>query len=97
MPAEWVKQSLTSYSDVGFAGGYGYLWWIAVNGRHLPFVNLPEGSFSAQGAGGHYVLVVPAMDLVFVHRVNTDIRGNDVNPRQFGELVRLVLGARRGS
>src|SRR5438876_551106 len=30
VPADWVKESTTSYSDTGQAGGYGYLWWVAV-------------------------------------------------------------------
>jgi len=95
IPAAWVRESTTSYSDAGVSGGYGYLWWIAVNGKHLPGVDLPEGSYSARGAGGHYILVVPAYDLVIVHRVNTDISGNAVDGAQFGRLVRLVLAARR--
>ena len=95
VPAQWVKDSVRSHSDAGFNGGYGYLWWVAVNGRHVPFVNLPNGSFSARGHGGHTILVIPAYDLVLVHRVNTDVRGADVNARQFGELVRLVLQARQ--
>ena len=94
VPAAWVKESVQPYSDAGFDGGYGYLWWVAVNGRHLPFVNLPAGSYSARGAGGHHVLVIPAYDTVIVHRVDTDVRHN-VNNRQFGELVRLILEARK--
>ncbi|MBI2770881.1 MAG: serine hydrolase [Burkholderiales bacterium] len=95
VPAAWVRASVQPYSDVGYDGGYGYMWWVAINARHLPFVNLPAGSYSAQGAGGHYILVIPAYDTVIVHRVNTDVRGNDVNKRQFGELVRLILDARK--
>jgi CubicO group peptidase (beta-lactamase class C family) len=95
VPADWVKESTTSYSDAGNAGGYGYLWWIAVNGRHLPGVTLPDGSYSARGAGGHYILVVPAFDLVIVHRVDTDQPGRQVTDEQFGRLVKLVLDARR--
>jgi CubicO group peptidase (beta-lactamase class C family) len=95
VPEAWVRASVTSYSDAGDAGGYGYMWWVAVNGRHLPGVTLPEGSYSARGAGGHYILVVPAYDLVIVHRVNTDIRGQSVSGAEFGQLVKLILGARR--
>jgi CubicO group peptidase (beta-lactamase class C family) len=94
VPAAWVRESVRTYSSAGGSGGYGYMWWTAVGGKHLPGVELPEGSYSAQGAGGHYVLVIPAYDVVIVHRVNTDIRGNQVNARQFGELVRLILDAR---
>lgn len=93
VPAEWVKASVTSYSNAGTSGGYGYLWWIGQSGVHLPGVTLPEGSYSARGAGGHYILNVPALDLVIVHRVNTDIEGRRVESAQFGQLVRLILEA----
>lgn len=93
IPAAWVKESTTSWSDAGTSGGYGYLWWIAKSGVHLPGVTLPEGSYSARGAGGHYILVIPALDLVIVHRVNTDIGGRSVSSGDFGELVRLILAA----
>ena len=97
VPRAWVAESTRSYSDAGASGGYGYLWWIAVDGRHLPGVALPDGSYSARGAGGHYILVVPAPDLVIVHRVDTDVRGRSVSSREFGELVRLILAARTTS
>ena len=96
VPKDWVAESTTSYSDAGQSGGYGYLWWVAVNGRHFPGVTMPDGSYSARGAGGHYILVVPAYDLVIVHRVNTDIRGRQVTGAQFGKLVQLIFDARTG-
>ena len=96
IPRDWVKESTTSYSDTGNGGGYGYLWWVARNGKHLPSVVLPDGSFSARGAGGHYILIIPPLDLVIVHRVNTDIRNRQVTGQQFGTLVSLILQARNG-
>ena len=96
IPSDWIQESTTAYSidDTYNAGGYGYLWWVAVNGVHLPGVILPEGSFSARGAGGHYILIVPSWDLVIVHRVNTDISERKVTTEQFGKLVSLILKAR---
>jgi len=91
VPSAWVKESVTSYSDAGTSGGYGYLWWISKSGRHLPNVTLPEGSYSARGAGGHYILIIPALDLVIVHRVNTDIKDRQVGTSEFGELTRRIL------
>ena len=91
VPAGWVHESTTSYSDAGERGGYGYLWWVAKDGKHLPGVKLPDGSFSARGSHGHYILVVPSYDLVIVHRPSP---GNDVTSKQFGKLVRLILQAR---
>ena len=94
IPRDWVRASLTSYSDARVHGGYGYMWWVAAGGKHLPGIALPEGSYSARGFGGHYILVVPPLDLVIVHRVNTDVRGRNVNPQQFGKLVALILASR---
>lgn len=94
IPAQWVKDSVTSYSDAGNSGGYGYMWWVAANGKHVPGVSIPDGSYSARGAGGHYILVIPSYDLVIVHRVNTDIEGNSVSGEEFGALVKLILDAR---
>jgi CubicO group peptidase (beta-lactamase class C family) len=92
--AEWIDESTTSYSDAGSAGGYGYLWWVAVDGRHLPGIYLPEGSYSAQGYNGHVILIIPEMDLVIVHRVNTD-EDQQVTGLELGILVGLILDAKK--
>ena len=61
--------------------------------RHFPGVTLPDGSYCARGAGGHYILVIPAHDMVIVHRVNTDISGNRGTRDELGRLVAMVLDA----
>jgi len=94
VPPEWVDESTKSYSDAGSSGGYGYLWWVAVDGKHLPLCTL-NGAYSARGAGGHYILVIPDQKLVIVHRVNTDISGRQVSGDQFGQLVKLILDAHK--
>ena len=99
VPSPWVRESTTAYSVAdGIAGdgysGYGYLWWVAVNGNHYPKVELPDGSFSAWGAGGHFIAVIPALNVVIVHRVNTDDPAKKVTLEQFGELLHLILAAR---
>ncbi|WP_182119207.1 serine hydrolase [Acidovorax sp. FHTAMBA] len=94
VPANWVRQSLEPHSDTGVDGGYGYMWWVSVDGRHLPSIKVPASTFSAQGYGGHMVVVVPAYDLVVVHRVNTDFSSNVVSDAQFARLLELILGAR---
>ncbi|HOW69032.1 MAG TPA: serine hydrolase [Phycisphaerae bacterium] len=99
IPADWVAESLRTYSAVTdgkgeVRGGYGYMWWTELHGQHLESVDLPKGSYSARGAGGHYILVVPAWDLVIVHRVDTDVKnGRRVSRPQFGGLVRRLIEA----
>ncbi len=94
VPASWVRESLQSYSDAGSRGGYGYMWWVEQQGRHFPEVTLPPGSFSARGAGGHYLVVIPSLELVVVHRVNTDARNTKVEAAEFGKLLSFILNAR---
>jgi CubicO group peptidase (beta-lactamase class C family) len=85
-------------------GGYEYLWWMEYGGVHFPEATLP-GMYSARGAGGHYLLVVPSLDMVIVHRVDNDPPTKDaktvievgqrplVSNAQFGHLVKLILAA----
>ncbi len=94
IPANWIAESTTPYSDTGEQGGYGYMWWIAVEGRQLPGVTLPDGSYVAHGANGHCILVMPNIDTVIVHRVNTYVGRRRVTDSELGKLVGLILAAR---
>lgn len=109
IPKEWVKKSTTAYSLAdgeehkydGYAG-YGYLWWVAVNGNLILDSRVPDGSFAAEGYRGHYIVVIPALDVVVVHRVDTDRPwpspgAKAVGMGQFGKLLQLILDAKRGS
>lgn len=111
VPEAWVAKSSQAHEMVKFhgveTGGYEYLWWVEYGGAHLPEGSLP-GMYSARGAGGHYVLVVPSLDLVIVNRVDNDPPVKDsksvaelamrplVDNAKFGHLVKLILDARIG-
>jgi CubicO group peptidase (beta-lactamase class C family) len=71
VPEKWVKLSVQPYSHAGASGDYGYMWWVVRDGIHFPGAIMPSG-YSAQGAGGHVMMVLPEQDLVLVHRVDTD-------------------------
>jgi CubicO group peptidase (beta-lactamase class C family) len=99
VPAAWVEESTSYHSDATLysADGYGYMWWVSRDYNkfsHLPNVTLPEGTYSARGAGGHYLLIIPEYNMVIVHRVDTDIRDNRVSSGEFGELVSMILEAK---
>lgn len=102
--ADWVKESTQSYSDAGDNGGYGYLWWIADHGKHLPGVSLKDGSYSARGAGGKYIIVIPDRDLVVVYCTDIDYPDHatrlpaedipkGITNAQMGQLLHLLLEA----
>ena len=92
--ADWVAESTQSYSDAGPSGGYGYMWWVAVDGRHFPGVSLPERSFSARGHRGQYLVVIPEWNIVVAHRVNSFLEGTRVSKADFGKLLHMILDAR---
>ena len=96
---DWVEESTAYYSDATLYAqdGYGYMWWVTKHNNKFPHfrgVELPEGSYSAKGAGGHYVLVIPVHDMVIVHRVNTDIKDNKIPWDKLGKMIHLVLEAK---
>lgn len=99
IPEEWVEESTRYYSDAELyhCDGYGYMWWVVKHGNrypHLPNVKLSEGAYSARGAGGHYIIVIPDYDMVVVHRVNTFVRGNSVSGADMGTLVQMIMDAK---
>jgi CubicO group peptidase (beta-lactamase class C family) len=99
VPAEWVKESTSYCSDatIYHYDGYGYMWWVARDHNklpHLPNCRLQEGTYSARGAGGHYLMVIPARDMVVVHRVDTFQDGRNVSAAQFGRLLQMILDAK---
>ena len=91
IPKPWITASTHPYSDGGEKGGYGYLWWCAIDGRLFPNTTIPNG-FAAWGTGGHYILVMPDIRTVVVHRVD-DQNGPRVTDAQFGTLVQLIREA----
>ncbi|QTF09553.1 serine hydrolase [Brenneria izadpanahii] len=91
IPAKWARASTLPISHAGGRGAYGYMWWIVRDGIAWPEVILPNGSYAACGAGGHVCLVIPALDAVVVHRVDTDEPGREVNRFQIGKALQLML------
>jgi CubicO group peptidase (beta-lactamase class C family) len=95
VPANWVDQSIHPYSQVGSIGGFGYLWWTALNGDFIPFVDLGDDAFGIEGTHGHYLIDAPALNLVVVHRCADDNgREREVTRAEFGHLLELILSAR---
>lgn len=75
VPEEWVRASTQEISSSGQPGrGYGYLWWTYKAGsfgeRYGPLDKYDV--FAASGSGGQLLAVIPALDLVVVHRGDTD-------------------------
>lgn len=88
---DWVEESILPYSHAGPLGAYGYCWWLERDGIFVPGVKAPSGSFSACGAGGHYCMVIPSLDMVIVHRVDTEQPGRALTKLGFGHFLKALL------
>lgn len=74
IPANWVRTStsvVTTYKEAVqnktayFNFGYGYLWWIWDKPNNNGYYN---GAYSATGAFGQFITVIPKLDLVIAHK-----------------------------
>jgi CubicO group peptidase (beta-lactamase class C family) len=94
VPAEWVSQSLAPHSDLGNGQGYGYLWWTQAPGSlGDKYLRLNPHQISiARGTGGQALFIVPALELVVVHRGDTD-NGRNVGGPQIWMLVDMLASA----
>ena len=96
LPKGWAQECVLPYSDAGARGAYGYMWWLERSGVFFPGVITPTGSYGGFGAGGHFNITLPALDMVIVHRVDTDVEGRALNKHKFGHLLKLILEAFKG-
>jgi CubicO group peptidase (beta-lactamase class C family) len=98
VPERWVRESTTPRSDLGDGAGYGLLWWTyAAGAAGSAYPNLrPHALYLARGTGGHALFVIPRLDLVVVHRPDTD-NGRAVPGPAVWRLVDGIAGAHTGS
>lgn len=99
VPAEWIARASESRSQMEAAGeGYAMMWWTYAAGS-LPKDRYPNANrisvLQARGTGGQVVALAPELDLVFVHRGDTD-HGREVRGRDVWLLFEQILAARTG-
>jgi CubicO group peptidase (beta-lactamase class C family) len=109
IPADWVKESTKEHVSAAATGrgelGYAYLWWIPETRTGPEWV----GSFMASGQFGQYILVLPAIDTVIVHRRavtdefaiarnlgKTQFYPQPVTASEFLKVADMIVAARTG-
>ena len=80
--------------------GYGLLWWVWDASEPAGVVSGPySGAFSAMGAFGQYITVLPTLDLVVAHKVDFDeaeaqgLTVPKVQPHEFDAILQLLIAA----
>ena len=101
VPAAWVRESTRAHTRNAQMNparhregpfGYGYLWWVFDRPDLDPAY---RGAYTGLGAVGQQILVMPALDLVVVHKTQPG-EGRGVSHGEFLEVVDLLLRARCG-
>ena len=105
--ADWVDESTRAFTPVGEMNpprrregpfGYGYLWWVwdgpHASGRY-------RGAYTGLGAVGQQITVIPALDLVVVHKTrpgqrDADGRSRSVSHGQFLDVLDLLVRSHCG-
>jgi len=98
LPTGWVNEITHYYSDAQSyqTDGYGMMWWVAKSGNkypHYPVAIIPDGSYSARGAYGQHLVIIPDYDLVIVHQVNSDKNDKMVSLNSVGIILNMILKA----
>ena len=96
VPAEWIAECFTPYSDFAEMTRYGFTnWKIDLEGKPLPTgSHLAGAMYWTSGIGVHRVYIAPFADLVIVHRVDSDLPGRHPSGDEVDRLVALILDAK---
>uniref|UniRef100_Q025F2 Beta-lactamase n=1 Tax=Solibacter usitatus (strain Ellin6076) TaxID=234267 RepID=Q025F2_SOLUE len=92
-PASEIHPLQLSMRTRGSLWGYGMLWWVWDAPITPGLVTGPyQGAFSAMGANGQYITVLPAMNLVLAHKVDFDEDGSrEISPGQFHAILQMLI------
>jgi CubicO group peptidase (beta-lactamase class C family) len=94
----WLTESVRIRTPFTAGGGYAYLWWIDASAFRASTFKLPSldavHDIAATGLGEQLLLIVPSLDLVFVHLTAGD--GPNVADSAGYRLAEMILQARRG-
>ncbi|HWP38585.1 MAG TPA: serine hydrolase [Gemmatimonadales bacterium] len=99
VPRDWVRESTRAHTPVNQMNpprrrsgpfGYGYLWWVW-DGPHAtgPYA----GAYTGLGAVGQHISVLPALDMVVVHKTRPG-EGRSVSHTQYLEVLDVLVRAR---
>jgi CubicO group peptidase (beta-lactamase class C family) len=97
LPRAWVRlttgistpaEEVTRTSPFVAGLGYGYLWWILDPAAGWdPGL---KGGYTASGAFGQFITVLPALDLVVAHKVQAPSKLNVTAQQYFDEILPAV-------
>ena len=108
-PRDWCKyitRLVTPFHELNPPGlralgrpdrwGYGAFWWVwdAPVWPGNQYGNPFQGAYSAMGAGGQYITVLPGLYMVIAHKVDTDQNPEaQVNNTEYDAILQMVIAS----
>ncbi len=101
IPRDWARRIVsvvTPYDEMnpepmrGGEFGYGYMWWV-FDGPDTPPAY--RGGYTARGAKGQYITVLPALDMVIAHKT-APWGGVNTSWGQYRGILDRLIAARTG-
>lgn len=99
IPRDWAEKIVSLVTPVeemnparmrdGYFG-YGYMWWLW-QGEEAQ--GAFEGAYSARGAYGQYITVLPKLDMVIAHKTKAEY-GRVTRWREYEKLVKMIVGSK---
>lgn len=89
----WIEESTKAYTIMEDGTGYGYMWYVGINGNLYPNVNLGKDAISSSGFPGHYLVVIPQERMVVVFEYDNDAN-KTVSSEEFGKFLKLILDSK---
>jgi CubicO group peptidase (beta-lactamase class C family) len=99
IPKDWAERIVSIVTPTGEMNpyfyrngdfGYGYMWWIwdgeAATGAF-------EGAYTARGAYGQYITVLPTLDMVIAHKTKAEY-GRRTSWGNYQKLLHKIVDAR---
>ena len=89
IPESWVNKTTTMVSktgDYGLFRGYSYMWWLYIDSDF----ELLKGAYTAAGAWGQYITVIPKLDMVIAHKTKSVFERRTPIPAYDQFLVKLI-------
>ena len=91
IPESWVDKTTTMVSKTGdysLFKGYSYMWWLYIDSDF----ELLEGAYTAAGAYGQYITIIPKLDMVIAHKTKRVYERRTPIPAYDQFLVKLIEG-----
>jgi CubicO group peptidase (beta-lactamase class C family) len=90
IPEDWIDKTTTKVSDADYSlfKGYSYMWWLSVDSDF----ELLKGAYTAAGAYGQYITVIPELDMVIAHKTKAIYQRSTPIPEYDKFLIKLIEG-----